>query len=126
MAGIDADAARIDPDGGAGGGGALAAVAGTLLRWAFAASSGGSGGGIDGGAGGAGGTGTDGLEPRAGPGIPRRVRFMSIAGFAATCDPEPGGGGGTGALVLGVLFFPRPSKMSRSEPPLFSSDIRVS
>jgi hypothetical protein len=59
---------------------------------------------------------------------PISVFFRPSPGFtfAATCEPEPGGGGGT-ADVFGELFFPRPSKMSRSElPPLLSSDIRVS
>ena len=77
------------------------------------------------------------------------VRFMSCIGDGAgltlplvalgapggpetgSCDAELeapfefGGGGGT-ADVRGTLFFPRPSKMSRSEPLLLSSDIRVS
>ena len=73
----------------------------------------------------------------AGPGIPMSVFFMSpcayalAAGAAGICDAElgapmdPGGGGGT-ADVRGELFLPRPSKMSRSEPLLLSSDIRVS
>jgi hypothetical protein len=62
----------------------------------------------------------------AGPGIPKRVFFIS--GFATPIwEPEPGGGGGTAAGVRAELFFPRPSKISRSEPPpLLSSDIRVS
>jgi len=64
----------------------------------------------------------------AGPGIPMRVRFMSApggGGAAGTCEAEPGGGGGA-ADVRPTLFLPRPSKISRSEPLLLSSDIRVS
>jgi hypothetical protein len=70
--------------------------------------------------------------PCAGPGIPIRVFLVSAGGgitgaVAASCAlaDDPGGGGGA-AAVRGVLFFPRPSKMSRSEPLLLSSDIRVS
>ena len=70
----------------------------------------------------------------AGPGIPINVFFVSsaggmkgTAGAAAMCELDPGGGGGAAAAgVAGVLFFPSPSKMSRSEPLLLSSDIRVS
>jgi hypothetical protein len=82
-------------------------------------------------------------EVGAGPGIPSSVFFMSAAGLLATCAPEPGGGGGApgdpacgvkpGVPACGVragfrseFFLPRPSKISRSDPPLFSSDIRVS
>jgi hypothetical protein len=64
----------------------------------------------------------------AGPGIPMSVFFMSATGFAAGiwgAEADPGGGGGA-ADVRPVLFLPRPSKMSRSEPLLLSSDIRVS
>jgi len=75
----------------------------------------------------------------AGPGIPMSVRFMSAFG-RALCEAtasgdaeldagfETGGGGGTfsEAGVRGELFLPRPSKISRSEPLLLSSDIRVS
>lgn len=120
-------AAFIDPDAGGRGGGALGLAAGIDGRDACAATSGGSGGGTD--AGGAGiAPGSVGAEPGAGPGIPSSVRFMSFWGFVATCEPEPGGGGGAAAplWLVGPLFFPRPSKMSRSDPPLFSSDIRVS
>ena len=39
--------------------------------------------------------------------------------------PDPGGAGGA-AGDRSEFFLPRPSKMSRSDPPLFSSDIRVS
>ena len=38
---------------------------------------------------------------------------------------EVGGGGGVAAVRV-ALFFPRPSKISRSDPLLLSSDIRVS
>jgi hypothetical protein len=67
----------------------------------------------------------------AGPGIPISVRFISErAAFCAvgTFDAEAGGGGGAAgtADVRPVLFLPRPSKISRSEPLLLSSDIRVS
>jgi hypothetical protein len=63
----------------------------------------------------------------AGPGIPMRVFFSSAPGFAATCAPDPGGGGGTADVLPDAgPFLPRPSKMSRSEPPFLSSDIRVS
>jgi hypothetical protein len=74
----------------------------------------------------------DALGGFAGPAIPSSVLFRSV-GFwptaPATCALDPGGGGGTAALPPAV-FFPRPSKMSRSDPPpmppLLSSDIRVS
>jgi hypothetical protein len=99
-AGCDAEAARIEPDGGgADGAGPDAGIDGTDGAW---------------------------LGGWAGPGIPINVFFMSgPLGRAATCAPEPGGGGGV-ADVRAWLFFPRPSKISRSEPPLLSSDIRVS
>lgn len=64
----------------------------------------------------------------AGPGIPMSVFFMSPAGMATGicgAEADPGGGGGA-ADVRAELFLPRPSKMSRSEPLLLSSDIRVS
>lgn len=47
------------------------------------------------------------------------------AGGGATATFDTDGGGGT-VDVFTELFFPRPSKISRSEPPLFSFDIRVS
>lgn len=69
-----------------------------------------------------------------GIGSPVNVFFVSKgAGTGAVATPDavegvavdPGGGGGA-ADVRPELFFPRPSKMSRSEPLLLSSDIRVS
>lgn len=62
-------------------------------------------------------------------GSPSSVFFASIGGWAVTCADEAGGGGG--AVTAGersAAFFPRPSKMSRSDPPPFlvSFDIRVS
>lgn len=63
----------------------------------------------------------------AGPGMPSSVRFASNpGGVAGMFDDEPGGGGGA-AAERSELFFPRPSKMSRSDPPpLLSFDIRDS
>src|SRR5205814_4019169 len=96
------EAARIDADGGGAGGGGAGGTAGSEDSL---------GGG-----------------KAAGPARPRSVflRARPSPCFAATCAPEPGGAGGAfGAWT--ELFFPRPSKISRSDPPpLFSSDIRVS
>jgi len=107
--GVAGAAARIDAE--AGGGGAEGCEA-----------DGGSGGGCDGGMAAT----LPWLGGCAGPGMPISVFFISCDGReTGTFAPEPGGGGGT-ADVRGWLFFPRPSKISRSEPPLLSSDIRVS
>jgi hypothetical protein len=65
----------------------------------------------------------------AGLGMPSSVFFMAKSlppRGAAMCWPDPGGGGGAAAGFRSEFFFPRPSKMSRSDPPLLSSDIRVS
>ncbi|MBX3192429.1 MAG: hypothetical protein KF819_35890 [Labilithrix sp.] len=107
-AGVDTEAARIDAEGGAGGADGLTD---------------GGAAGIAPDTGGAPGT------PLwlAGSGNPTSVFFIPSFAFGAagTCELDPGGGGGT-ADVRVELFFPRPSKISRSEPPLLSSDIRVS
>lgn len=125
----DGAAAGIDPDGGSGGGrdglGADGAAAAVIVPdervdWSV----GGSGGGAegvdpDGGAGGGAATG-------AGPGIPRSVFFTS-SGAGRADETEPGGGGGAFTGCTEAVFFPRPSKMSRSDPPfLLSFDIRDS
>ncbi|OJY31145.1 MAG: hypothetical protein BGO98_45545 [Myxococcales bacterium 68-20] len=66
----------------------------------------------------------------AGLGIPSSVFFASSGWVADTCADEAGGGGGAAAAAgeRSAVFFPRPSKMSRSDPPplLVSFDIRVS
>ena len=64
----------------------------------------------------------------AGPGMPISVLFMSAGRLAAATFGGGGrrGGGGGAADVRAALFLPRPSKISRSEPLLLSSDIRVS
>ena len=112
----EGEAVRIVPDGGSGGGadgrpagGGAEGSLGSLVVLAP-----GSVGAVD-----------------AGPGMPISVFFASSIApcpdwmAAAMCDPEPGGGGGA-AGFRSEFFFPRPSKISRSDPPLFSSDIRVS
>jgi len=116
-------AARVDPETGEGvdaGAGAGAAAMPEVDGWVAGAGAddvGGSGGGWDGCDGG--------LD--AGPGIPSSVFFASSdTGRAATFDDDPGGGGGA-AGERSDDFFPRPSKISRSDPPpLLSFDIRVS
>jgi hypothetical protein len=65
----------------------------------------------------------------AGLGIPRSVRRASGAGSAACRrEADPGGAGGAEGVERSLVFFPRPSKISRSDPPLLfvSLDIRVS
>jgi hypothetical protein len=109
-----------------GGGGLLGDGAGDDWLAARIVPLGGMGGGRDGGAGSL--PGSVGCVG-AGFGIPSNVFFiaMSLAvRGAATCWPEPGGGGGAAAGFRSEFFFPRPSKISRSDPPLLSSDIRVS
>ena len=80
-------------------------------------------------------TGDDGIDGSrsdcgVGSGIPRSVFFASIGTVRAarTCAEDPGGAGGAAAGGFSEVFFPRPSKMSRSDPPprLLSFDIRVS
>jgi hypothetical protein len=126
-------AARIEPDGGgfealgsgsgggfdAGGGGAGAAA--PIEPDGRAEGGGGRGGGCeaDGGAVGGGVT--------AGPGIPSSVFFASSGaerapGGGGAFDVDAGGGGGAPG-ERSADFFPRPSKMSRSEPFFVSFDI---
>jgi hypothetical protein len=68
------------------------------------------------------------VDTDAGSGIPTSVFLASMGDMRAAgrCELEPGGGGGAAAGLSD--FFPRPSKMSRSDPPprLLSFDIRVS
>jgi len=131
-----------DPRPGGGGGGLLTTepdVGAGIDAGPAAATDGGSGGGCDacaggaawlgGGAGGAAWLGGGAGGADAGLGIPSSVFFASAgkgAGREATCDDDPGGGGGA-AGERSDDFFPRPSKISRSDPPpLLSFDIRVS
>lgn len=112
-----------DGDGVVGAGGGAATIAPVAeLDGRVGGPDAGSGGGCDADAGSGGGA------LGAGPGIPRSVFFASRAAGrdAGTCAEEPGGGGGAAAERSD--FFPRPSKMSRSDPPplLLSFDIRVS
>jgi hypothetical protein len=139
--GADAVGERIDPEGGPddGSGGGTETRPGELEAGPGPTADAETGGARDadgavGGAGGAEGVaGAEGallgVDDGAGPGIPMSVFFMSATGGFTTAicgaEAELGGGGGA-ADVRPVLFLPRPSKMSRSEPLLFSSDIRVS
>lgn len=119
-------AVRMEPEGGGGtdGGTARRPVAEGVVG-------GGNGGGAD-----LGGVAIKGSELNggrdAGPGIPSRVLFASVGtarGWTLTCVLEEPGGAGGAVGERSEVFFPRPSKMSRSEPPLpllLSFDIPLS